>query len=657
MQVVYFDCETYSEASLKGPQSVGAYEYARHPSTRVLLWTFYVRGSAEVHAVEGQPDLAAALAVLPERVSSPALLIHWGPFDRFIAEAKAPEGSPFRRYAPTLRDDTPQAIWYGPKLALFDLSQHCLQAGGPAKLEHAAEWVGSNLKLPGQALIRLFCEPHGPRVNGRDTHPQEWQDFVTYAAQDARALSDIAEHLGPFGSPEAAQEGWRVVERMNARGLPIDTRSVMQARRRLEEMEPAIITECERVTGGLRPTQAAKLAKFWGLPNAQRPTLEAYLERPNLTRAQRRSAEIRLEVSGATRHKLAPMLNQAGHRGRVRYQFLYYGAWTRRLTARGVQPQNFFGSKPREEFFEREIWDPSAGVELFEQTKQNIRGFIQAPPGRLLVSADFAQIELRVLAWLAGEDWVLDALRGGRDVYKETAAAIYGLKSPDAVTPEQRSFGKMVELASGFGLSGTGRDGDGGLFARAQAEGIALGRAEAERAIAVYRRTHPATEDFWAEMNRAAIRCVRTGRDMEAGRIGFEMSRDDVLRVIRPSGQFQCLWSPRVKPSEFGKDQLEYIGRDKVGQMRRGGTYGGRLAQGVTQGTAADLLLAAMRTAEQMGYPPIMSIHDEIVSEIDDDGAQDHAEKLCAIFTSQLPAWAEGLPVAAEGWQHRRFRK
>jgi DNA polymerase len=664
---VFCDCETFSEVELKGPQGVGGLVYSHHPSTEVLMWTFYVPGWREPIAVENCPDLWSAW-VTARRLAHDVhrdgghVFVHWGAFDRFIAEAFALPGSPFEQ-RPFLRDEYPQGIFYDGDIALFDLRQHCLQAGGPAALEDAAEWVGALSKLKGEAGIERFSKPgkDGLRVFPED-HPGEWHSFVNYGKRDAKALHPIAEHLGAVGGSPKAQEGWRVVERMNARGFPIDVPSVTKAREILEKLEPGLVEECQNLTGGLKPTQTKKLAKFWGLPNSQKATLEEYVKREDIPEPWRRSALIRLETSGATRHKLTPMLLRRSADDRVRYQFTFFGAWTGRLTAQGTQPQNFYGGRPDEEFFRALDWqskDPAVGFQSrdwFEDTKKNIRGFIQAPPGRLLVSADLSQIELRVMAWQAGEDWILEALQDGTDIYRVTGAAIYGKPAEDLDHDTERYIAKRVELASQFGLSGTGRDGEGGLYARLKADGVkGFGRARSQHAIEAYRRTHPSIVQFWEDMGNGLIKAVR-GEDNQVGPHYFEKTRDDLVRLIRPSGNYQCFWSPKLRASEWGNVEVSYLGRLKNGRMGRVGTYGARVAQGATQGTAADILIDAMNAAESEGYPPIMSIHDEIVTEIKDDG-RDHVDNLCRIFTSQRAAYAEEIPIEAEGWQGRRFRK
>ncbi len=681
MLEVFFDCETYSELDLP---TVGGLNYSRHPSTEILMWTFYCAGWESGIAITGVPDLEKALRVALKHQGSTwnifAVLIHWGAFDRFMAQANAAPGSPFK-LKPVIRDDLPQGLRFGSRRVLFDLRQHSLQCGGPAGLKNAAEWAGGGCKLVGKAGIKLFSSPDGSGTRTtRTDDPTVWKDFLLYGVRDAEVLSNIAQFLGPIGSPGLSQDGWRVVERMNMRGIPIDVASVRACRDLLAQLEPPLVEECQRLTGGrkvdgkmlggLRPTQVQKIAEYLDLPNCQKLTLEEFVKDEDTPKDAKRIAEIRMEVGSSTRSKLAPMLTHLCEDQRVRYQFTYFGAWTRRLTAQAVQPQNFFRGKPEEEFFEglgiigrggsaqygKKIPTDYKGESVFEAVKKNIRGFIKAPPGRIFVAADFSQIELRVMAWLAEETWLLEALKDGVDVYRITGGEIYG-KKPHEISDDERYISKRVELASQFGLSGTGIDGDGGLYSRLKSDGVKnFSRARSMDAIQIYRRTHPKIVKFWEKMGRALMSCVSDSETYQVGKITFEKTRDDLVRIIRPSGHFQCIWEPKIVLGMFDKPVVSYIGRDKTGAMRRTETYGPKIAQGATQGTAADLLHDGMRTAEIMGYPPIMSIHDEIVTEIDDDG-EDHVEELCEIFTSQIPLWAEGIPIEAEGWQGRRFRK
>lgn len=656
MRLFFIDCETYSDLDLP---RVGARIYSAHDSTEVLCWSFYHEAWDEPVVIEGVPDLEICMDMIFKAMGEKAhsehnILAHWGPFDRFIAEDHSEEENAFDRN-PTIRDDMPQAFQYGPFYSMIDLAQLSLQVGGPSKLAHAARWVGSR-KLEGARAIRTFSMPSedGVRTHAADK-PELWASFMEYAKQDAGVLSDIYDHLGNIPNPASHAEHYHVIERMNERGLPIDVPSVERTREVLEAVEPGLVAEFREITG-FNPTQVKKLKEWLDLPDTKRETLETYVAEYELEPEVLRAIEIRMEVASATRHKLTPMLAQLDWDHRVRDQFVYHGAWTRRLTAWGTQPQNFRRGSPEESFFQKRIWEENLPASFFSEVKQNIRGYIKAPEGKLFVAADFSQIELRVMAWLAGEGWLLDALTRGLDPYKKLAADIFRCTTDD-VTDDMRHVAKTIMLAAIFGISGEG-------YYEREGRRIGLTKSACYDGVEIFRAEHPAIVGFWETMQDMMEEVIRRPAGegfVLADHQGVCLERydDDIVMIVRPSGQYQCYWDPKRKRGKFDNTEIAFTKRigGPAGQMVDGRTWGSRLAQGVVQGIAADLLLCGMRTAEEMGYPPIMSVHDEIVTEIDDDGDDGHVANLERIFASQLPAWAEGLPVKAEGWQGKRFRK
>jgi DNA polymerase len=263
-----------------------------------------------------------------------------------------------------------------------------------------------------------------------------------------------------------------------------------------------------------------------------------------------------------------------------------------------------------------------------------------------------------VAAWLAGEKWLVDALDEGKDVYRITAAQIYRSR-PEDITSEQRQLGKVVELASQFGLSGRGRNGDGGLYARLLAEGIHLSAISCDAAISVYRKTHPKIVAMWKALDTAVYKLLRAphGCVEEVGRlrlIRYVLGAGDddaCIAVVRPSGFRQYLWFPKYR------DGVVYTGRLMSGAMGTLSTYGAKLFQGAVQGAAADLIYAGGRAAERAGYAPIMAVHDELVTEVDATDRTKSVEGLCEIMCNPGAEWADGLPVKAEGWRGNRFTK
>jgi DNA polymerase len=326
---------------------------------------------------------------------------------------------------------------------------------------------------------------------------------------------------------------------------------------------------------------------------------------------------------------------------------------------------------------------------IMELTSSAIRGCIVATKGKKLVVADLSNIEGRVLAWLAGEEWKLQAFRNydagiGPDLYKMAYAKSFGIK-PDAVSKDQRQVGKVQELALGY------EGGVGAFLTFAAAYNIdleAMGEQaiesisqpilnEASRALEwtkqqkrptfglsdrawrvcdsfkrAWRYGHPAVSSMWKDLEEAARMAVlRAGTTYDCR--GLKLRRDGAwLRIRLPSGRYLCYPSPQV--DEAGK--LSYMGVNQYSRKwSRLKTYGGKLAENVTQAAARDVLAGSMPAIEAAGYQIVLSVHDEIISEAPDT-PEFNAGHLAGLMAT-TPTWAEGLPLAAAGFEAMRYRK
>ena len=646
MPILFADAETASELDVT---RVGSEVYARHPSTRTLLWS--LRALEWPRSLVFERDGFWTLVREIKRTSQiewptgePLVVIHWSPFDRVLV---------------TRREEAPQ----GWEVQWLDLQAVSLSYGGPAQLGPAAAWWGgTELKDAGKHLISRFCKPQKDgRWITREDDPIRWERFRSYAGQDTEAMVPIYNRfveLAEAGGHRWAdhEPAWEAVRRMNERGIPIDRIAAEAAILRGEAAESRLVETC-REEFGITPFQTEAVRLKLGLSDVRKETLEEALDSGGLDPEQKRLAEIRLQTAGAARKKLGPMLAMSlPGDPRVRGAFRYHGAWTRRLSSLGLQAQNFVKGKADEAYFEALV-GPGEVEDLFERTRTNIRGFLRAEPGGTLVAADLAQIELRVGGWLAGETWLVEALARGEDAYKITAGALFNLAPGDVGKPSrERDFGKVVELGSMYQLGWMG------LQRQAAPQGIDLREDEARRAIEIYRATHPAFVASWAEMDQAFRDLVAAPAGVAQEVLGglCRLERHEThVRLVRPSGFAQYFWLPALErgtwPDGGERWELSYMGLDKTGRMTPQHTYGGNIFQGAVQGTAADLILEALARVEDAGYHPIMSIHDEIVCEIGDDG-ECYVDDLCALV-AELPSWAQGLPVEAEGWQGKRFTK
>ena len=281
-----------------------------------------------------------------------------------------------------------------------------------------------------------------------------------------------------------------------------------------------------------------------------------------------------------------------------------------------------------------------------------VRGSIIAPPGKKLVVADLSNIEGRVLAWMAGEQWKIEAFRDfdrgiGADLYIITAAGIAG-KSLDQVTKDERqSLGKVPELALGYA------GGEGAFIKMGAVYGVMLPSTQVQEIIKAWRLKNRRIVSFWYDVERAARAAILDPGAISPVR-GVEFSCvDNWLRARLPSGRFLCYPNACVEEST---DRITYDGVDQY--TRKWGrieTYSGKLVENIVQAVARDVLADGLRKAERAGYENVLHIHDEIIAETPDTDAYS-AEGLAKWMASGT-SWSVGLPLAAAGFETHRYRK
>lgn len=294
---------------------------------------------------------------------------------------------------------------------------------------------------------------------------------------------------------------------------------------------------------------------------------------------------------------------------------------------------------------------------LMEVGASVVRSVIAAPKGRILVAGDYSNIEGRVLAWLAGEEWKLQAFRDfdagiGHDIYKQAYSRTFGVPV-ESVTADQRQVGKVEELAFGY-------QGSVGAF-RQFGDAFGVGKDMTDEEILVFvrgwRQGHPATVSWWYELEEAAIRAVRNpGKAFRARKVAYKVQRygKNVWLLCRlPSGRFLTYFAPRLTHD----GRLQYEGLDqKTRRWVVEDSYGGKLAENCTQAVARDLMAANMPHVERAGFEIIGTVHDEIITEVPEGSPAHGAADLERAMTF-IPPWAEGMPLVAGAYTSRRYRK
>lgn len=714
--VAVIDFETRSEAELK---KTGTYRYAVDPSTEAICLAWRIRGTSDVKLwhpafpnatvrrrrmtdpatgkqYNGYPEhlLPFVEGGMPEfgRADLEDLFLRIL-LDDLIVEAhnSAFERNIWRYVCQRLYGfpEVPDTIW------------RCTAGLGasfslPRKLEKACDALGTKERKSeeGDALIRKLSKKTKPTIkNPTPRWREDVEDLLgmfDYCKQDVRAEDSLSENLRPLHGRELMV--WQLDQQINARGVPID---VPLARRAVQIAERVIgdaNSELSIRTGGEVPTTASieKMVEWCHangtpIPNVQAETIASALA-PNppwpMTEEVRRVLELRQIASKSSTKKYGAFLDGVVD-GRVFDLLAYHGASTGRWAGRRVQPQNFprgnlkallggmyktLGRDPMDYICDLiltasyEELRLMFGENIVSLLANALRGTIMAPPGFDLMAADYAAIEARVTFWLAGQLDMLEVMRKsdrkeGPDIYRVMAGDIYGV-DPNTVPKdsEQRQVGKAAVLGLGFQMGGPK------FQATAEKGGSMLTEEFAKEVVAKYRERCARVVQLWKDLEDGAIEAVIRGNGAEpvkVGRLAWAV-RGRFLHLKLPSGRLLSYCDPRIKPQEtpWGeiRPQLRFMGtHPKTHQWVELATYGGSLTENAVQATARDLMREAMlRLDETDTYSVILTVHDEIVSEVAEGSGDLHEyESLVA----QAPEWADGLPVVAEGWRAKRFRK
>ena len=660
------DIETYSSVDLT---KTGVYAYAESPDFEVLIVGYKFDDEDDVHVI----DLASDSSY--DKVDS------YEGHRRFWLALTDPQVVKTAFNANFER--TCLARWTGAEMPPEQWRCTMVKAltlGLPGSLAAAGAAMGlpeDKLKdKQGKALIQYFSKPCRPtKANGGRTRnlpehdPDKWQLYLNYNRQDVVTEQEILRRLSIYKTTPEEQALWALDQRMNDRGVKLDIPMISKiveydTRRRLELQE-----EAKELTGLSNPNSVAQL-KEWldrqGMPltSVTKDTIAAALTLKYIPDNVRRVLEIRTALGKTSVAKYATMLGAACDDHRLRGILQFYGAnrsgrWAGRL----VQTHNLAKNMLPDLDLARELaveGDFDTMQTLFGETafvfSELVRtAFIPSDGCRFVVS-DFSAIEARVVAWLAGEQWTLDAFMAGKDIYCETASMMYHVPVvKHGENGELRQKGKVAVLACGY---------QGGVGAmKAMDKGGSIPEDELQSVVDQWRAANPNIVKLWYDYEAAAktaIRERRTVRRAVKGRKGVSVDFSYInnnLFIKLPGGRKLCYWGARIREdAKTGREQIVYMGVNQTTkQWQETETYGGKLVENVVQATARDCLAVSMMRVSEMGYKIVMHVHDEMIVDVPVEDT-DALEKINAAMGAPID-WAPGLPLRGDGYETPFYRK
>ena len=642
MKKLSIDLETYSSVDLG---KSGVYKYAESEDFEILLFAYSI-DDGEVKVV----DLASG-EIIPEEILvalSDESIEKWAfnanfervCLSRFLGKRLKPQG------------------WYCTMIWSAYL-------GLPLSLEK----VGEVLKLDkqkmneGKALIRYFstpCKPtktNGMRIRNLSHHDLEkWSTFKEYNQRDVETEMAIKKKLSAFPMSHSEWENYWIDQNINDRGILIDEVLVDSAIKfdgilREENMDRAI-----ELTGLENPNSPLQLKEWLNkkgleIDSLAKKDVESALK--NTEGDIKEVLELRQELSKSSVRKYDAMKNVKGKDNRARGLIQFYGAnRTGRYSGRLIQVQNLRRNNLKDLDLARSLVknrDYETMEILYESPSdilsQLIRTAFIAKEGTRFIISDFSAIEARVLAWLAGEQWVLDAFENGEDIYCRTASRMFGVPvEKHGVNGHLRQKGKIATLACGY---------QGALGALKAMGGIEMGLSEDELQSIVdsWREANPNIVSLWWDIDSVVKRVVKT-RTKEKYKSLVISYEKGILFIELPSKRRLAYPKAKIGTNRFGGESIVYEGIVVGNKWDKIESYGGKFVENIVQAIARDILAEAMMRLEKKGFNIVMHIHDEVVIESDSSSIEEINQ-----IMSLVPSWAPGLILDADGFESEFYKK
>lgn len=667
-RTLFIDLETYSDIDIG---KYGAYRYVDSPAFCILLLAY---------GWDEQPIQVVDLAhgeVIPDEVAKAIkgeidveLVAHNAAFERLCLRKHFNIQRPLYKWTCTMI----QAARCGLPLSLADVGK--------------ALGLKDQKMTEGKKLIQLFCCPNkqGRKVHP-DDYPEQWETFCEYCRRDVEVERDIYKQLYWLTPTSSELQLYNLDQLINDKGAEVDTDFVTAASRVDAIVTAQLQQKAIRLTGLANPSSNAQ-AKGWiedrlgievpGVAKGDVQSLEVWCKEHPSDDSQKvlDFLDLRKDMAKTSNAKYAMIQGCTCSDGRVHGMLQHHGTRTGRWAGRLVQlqnlPQNHLPAIDEAREMVKAMNLDSLELcygDVRSTLSQLIRTAFVAPKGHKLVVCDFSAIEARVLAWLAGEQWVLDVFKTSGKIYEATAAKMYGVRPEEITkTDPRRQKGKVCVLALGY------QGGVGALEAMGGAK-MGLSTSVMEAMVKDWRNANPHISKFWTTVEKSFIAALQgygkqtiyrktydpqraRENEFKTGLTGFSPyfndtpllevvydKRHETVYVELPSGRKLCYFQPKLVDGK-----VTFMGLNQTTRKwERTPTYGGKLTENITQAVARDCLADTMLRMRDVGFIPVFHVHDEVVIEAPEDGAENYLTKLREIF-AQGPEWAQGLPLKGEGY-------
>lgn len=648
MQKISIDIETFSDIDLI---KCGVYRYADSPNFTILLFAYSI-DDGEINII----DLASG-DKLPEEIAEAIKS------DMVIKKAF---NAQFERVCLSKYLGLPEGEYLNPQ-SWYCTAVQAAELSLPTSLADVGAALGLERQkmTEGKDLIKYFCVPCKPtKSNGSRTRnmpsdtPEKWELFKKYCKRDVDVERQIVKKLEMYPISGSEHRLYVLDQRINDRGVLVDLELARQAVK-LNSIQTAVATEQAYTLTGLENPNSVAQLKAWLTENGVE--IESLSKKAVAALANETDGDIqemlhlRLLMSKTSVKKYEAVMRSVCRDNRVRGMMRFCGASrTGRWSGNILQPQNLPQNHLPDLTLARDIVK-DGDFEMLDMTFGNvpnvlselIRTVLIPKPNHRFIVADFSAIEARVLSWLAGEQWRLDTFRNGGDIYCASASQMFRVPvEKHGVNGHLRQKGKVSELACGYG-------GSVGALKNMGAVEMGVPEDELQGLINDWRNANPHIVKLWTEVGNTAMKAIKEKTIVSLGKLVFMYERG-ILFIRLPSGRRLSYIKPRIGTNRFGGDSITYMGVGASKKWERLETFGGKLVENIVQAIARDLLASAMMNVANAGYNIVFHVHDEIIAEA--PNGQGSVDEMCKLMSIN-PDWADGIPLSADGYECKYYRK